>query len=551
MHTYSKHEYVFILRPVTDLFSFAQMQSTQRCPVLPPGRTAGTILPVASLPGRYGIGEIGSEAFRFVDTLRKMGLTVWQFLPLGPTGYGDSPYQSLSTFAGNTMLIDIDDLIHKGLLTSDEVAGLRDLPADRIDYGELISRKSSLLDFAASRFAAKANSDLKSGFDNFLERSDARWLKDYALFRVLKSRHGERAWPEWPAQFVHHDPAALAKLEKDAAVEIDRVKVLQYLFFEQWQRLRNYANSSGIYLFGDMPIYVALDSADAWANRDILDIDIDGRADFVSGVPPDMFSRDGQFWGNPLYDWQMNAKTGYRWWIDRVAAAIQMSDIVRIDHFIGFAQYWSIPADAESAKTGTWHRGPGDPMFQAITKALGPPPIVAENLGVITPEVEALRMKHNIPGMTVIQCDVSEKKLNLDGVTEDCVCYTGTHDNDTTKGWFQGSPIDARTEQEILADRDDVLQATGGTAETIALDVVKTAFATRASLAVAPIQDFLELGSEARINTPGTRTNNWRWRVSQSQLSDEFCEGIANIVIQSGRDSLLKSSGLARVEQST
>lgn len=549
MQTYSFTEYVFILRQSPRLITFADMQSRQRCPVLPPGRQAGAILPVTSLPGRYGIGEIGNQAFGFVDTLRKMGLSVWQFLPLGPTGYGDSPYQPLSTFAGNSMLIDTVDLIQKGLLTHDEAACLCSLPADMIDYGELISRKSTLLALAAGRFDSHASSDLKSQFDRFLERSDARWLKDYALFRVLKTRHGERAWPEWSPEYVHRDAAALQRVEREATTEIKRIKILQFLFFEQWQRLREYANMSGVQLFGDIPIYVALDSADAWANREILDIDRDGHSKFVAGVPPDMFSRDGQLWGNPLYDWPAHDRTGYRWWVDRISAAAELSDIVRIDHFVGFERYWAIPSDADNATNGTWECGPGDALFNALEKTLGPLPIVAENLGVITPEVEALRARHRIPGMVVIQADVTEKKLDLNSVTEDCVCYTGTHDNDTTLGWFRGSPVDARSPDEILSDQKDILAATGGNAESIALDVIKTAFTTRAGLAIAPIQDYLGLGSEARINTPGKRSNNWRWRVSHSQLTDEFCESIAKVVSDSGREPRACVNQSGKLEQ--
>ncbi len=504
--------------------------------VLPPARQAGVGLHVTSLPGRYGIGEIGRQAFNFVDALRTMDMGVWQFLPLGPTAYGDSPYQPLSTFAGNEMLIDIDDLIAKRLLAADEAAPLTRLPPDYVDYGMLIPAKTALLKMAAGRFASRATSRLKSEYDRFLDRHEVSWLHEYALFRILKSQHGERPWPEWSPEFVHHDDSALKKLEREAAAKIDQIKILQFLFHEQWQRLRQYANESGVRLFGDMPICIALDSSDAWANREILRIDKDGRPDHVAGVPPDYFSEDGQLWGNPLYDWDMHAKTGYQWWIDRLQASAELADIVRIDHFRGFEAYWSVPADASTARDGAWEPGPGDAIFEAMKNALGNLPIVAEDLGVITPEVEALRDRHQIPGMVVLQFDIIEEDFDLADVPENSVCYTGTHDNDTTLGWFMGSAGDTRKPEEIRAAQEAVLRVTGGTPETVSIDMIRAAFSTPAQLAIAPMQDYLGLGSEARINTPGKSSNNWRWRVQESQLSDDLCNNIADTVSSSGRE---------------
>ncbi|NNC76829.1 MAG: 4-alpha-glucanotransferase, partial [Woeseiaceae bacterium] len=312
---------------------------------------------ITSLPGHYGIGEIGQQAFSFVDTLNSLGLGVWQFLPLGPTAYGDSPYQPLSTFAGNEMLIDIDDLVQNGFLKTTEAAILQSLPADYVDYGNLIPAKSKLLKIAAGRFARQASSRLKREFDAFIDQNDVDWLHEYALFRILKTRHNERPWPQWDRQYVHHDDAALLRLEREAKAAINEIKVLQFLFHHQWQRLRRYANESGVRLFGDMPICIALDSADAWANREILRIDDNGQPDFVAGVPPDYFSEDGQLWGNPLYDWETHAQTGYRWWIERMRASSELADIVRIDHFRGFEAYWSVPANAATARDGSWEPG--------------------------------------------------------------------------------------------------------------------------------------------------------------------------------------------------
>ncbi|MDH3747316.1 MAG: 4-alpha-glucanotransferase [Gammaproteobacteria bacterium] len=504
--------------------------------ILPSGRRAGVSLHITSLPGRYGIGEIGGEALAFVDTMKRMELSVWQFLPLGPTAYLDSPYQPLSTFAGNEMLIDVEDLIQCGLLSRNEAGSLTDLPTEYVDYGALIPLKSTLLRAAAGRFKTRADSDLKAGFDRFLEQHDDDWLHEYALFRVLKSQHGERPWPQWQPEFVHHDDAALKRLENQCAAHIIEIKVNQFLFHHQWQRLRNVAREANVCLFGDLPICIALDSADAWANREILRIDRDGHPDHVAGVPPDFFSTDGQLWGNPLYDWETHKATDYRWWIDRLRASAELADIVRIDHFRGFEAYWSVPANADTARNGTWEPGPGDAIFVAMKNALGVLPIVAEDLGVITPEVEALRDRHQIPGMVVLQFDVRHEDFRLADVPENCVCYTGTHDNDTTLGWFRGSPDDTRSTKEIKATQHAVRKLTGGSDATIAMDFVKAAFSTAARIAIAPMQDYLELGSEARINIPGTSSNNWRWRVTEAQLTNDLCDNVADTVRAANRE---------------
>ena len=498
-------------------------------------RRAGTCLHLTSLPGAYGIGEIGQAARDFIDRMVAMELSVWQFLPLGPTAYGDSPYQPLSTFAGNEMLVDIGDLIKLGLLAEDEAAELTSLPQSYVDYGALIPIKARLLYLAASRFEEAVDADALQGFDDFLSQHDEAWLHDYALFRILKSSHGERPWPEWQPEYVHREPAALRQLEIQEADRIRSLKIIQYLFFRQWSRLRDYAHERGITLFGDMPIYIALDSADAWANRHILRIDRDGRPDSVAGVPPDYFSEDGQLWGNPLYDWDRHAADNYAWWVDRLRATARLADLVRIDHFRGFEAYWAIPADAETARTGAWEPGPGDAIFDAMRKALGDLPIVAENLGVITPEVENLRERHCIPGMHVLQFDVCDPGFTLDSVAKNSVCYTGTHDNDTTIGWFRGSPDDIRSPEEIEQARESVLALTGGSTKTVHIDLIKAAFASPARLAIAPLQDFLGLGSEARMNTPGTPGGNWRWRVLETELSDDLCDNIASMVKDSNR----------------
>ena len=511
------------------------MRTDQNNIVMPHRRRAGVCLHLSSLPGPYGIGELGAAARAFVDTMASMQLAVWQFLPVGPTAYGDSPYQPLSTFAGNEMLIDIGDLIGLGLLNRGEVDELTTLPERHVDYGALIPIKNRLLHLAANRFENQVSNELLSDFKRFVKQDDDEWLHDYALFRILKSSHGERPWPEWRPEFVHRDAGALARIEEQEADRIRDIKIIQFLFFRQWWTLRDYAHKNGIVLFGDMPIYIALDSADAWANREILRIDKDGRPDHVAGVPPDYFSADGQLWGNPLYDWEKHAASGYQWWVDRLRATSELTDIVRIDHFRGFESYWSVPAEAETARDGAWEPGPGDAIFDAMKNALGDLPIVAEDLGVITPEVEGLRDRHNIPGMHVLQFDVCDAGFRLSDVTENSVCYTGTHDNDTTIGWFHGSPDDIRGAEEIALTQEAVLRITGGTAETIHTDLVKAAFSTNARIAIAPLQDYLGLGSEARLNTPGTSAGNWQWRVVESQLSPKLCDNIASIVEASKR----------------
>jgi 4-alpha-glucanotransferase len=441
----------------------------------------------------------------------------------------------MSTFAGNELLIDVRDLIERGLLEKDEAQELAALPQDHVDYGALIPIKNRLLRLAASRFEERAGADLKAACDRFVEENNELWLHDYALYRILKTQHGERPWPEWAPEYVHRDAGAMAALEASADSQIADIKVIQFLFFEQWGRMREYANSRGICLFGDMPICIALDSADAWAHPEILKIDEDGRPEAVAGVPPDYFSEDGQLWGNPLYDWDRHASNNYRWWVERLAASVELADMVRIDHFRGFEAYWSVPAESRTAKTGSWQPGPGDAIFDAMRRELGNLPIVAEDLGVITPAVDALRERHSIPGMVVLQFDVADEDFDLVDIDPNSVCYTGTHDNDTTIGWFHGSPDDIRSDREIKLTQRAVLRLTGGTAETVHTDLIRVAFSTNARLAIAPMQDFLGLGSEARINTPGTPGGNWRWRLIDAQLSDGVCENIASMVSASGR----------------
>ena len=500
-------------------------------------RYAGVCQHITSLPGRYGIGELGQSARDFIDDMLQMRLSVWQFLPIGPTAYGDSPYQPLSTFAGNELLIDIEDLISLGLLLSDEVSVLTTLPERYVDYGALVPIKSRLLSLAASRFSAMADDAMRSDFDAFLVRNNSAWLHDYAVYRILKSRHGERPWPEWQSRFVHRDETALRNLEEAEAGQIEAIKVLQFLFFRQWRQLYDYARANGVFLFADMPIYIALDSADAWANPELIMIDEEGCPDYVAGVPPDYFSEDGQRWGNPLYDWEQHKASNYSWWVERLKAVSEIADLVRIDHFRGFESYWSIPADSDTARVGSWEPGPGDGLFEALQQSLGSLSIIAEDLGVITPEVDGLRDRHDLPGMRVLQFEVCDANFQLDNIGANSVCYTGTHDNDTVVGWFRGGPGDIRSEDDIKQVQHAVLQFTGGKAETVHTDLIMAAISTNAYIAIAPMQDYLGLGSEARFNTPGITGGNWRWRLLDEQMTPDFCDNVASMVTASGRDN--------------
>jgi len=503
--------------------------------ILPEAKKAGVGMHFSSLASPYGIGDIGDNAQDFVTTLASMKMAVWQFLPTGPTAYGDSPYQPLSAFAGNEMLIGIEPLLRRGLLNTSETETLTGLSPAYVDYASLIPKKHAILAKAASRFQSVADSGLKTAYDDFLHLNGKHWLDDYALYRILKSMHAERAWPEWGQSFVHRLPHAMQKARQENRLAIENIKIIQFLFDRQWQALRRFAGENQVLLFGDMPIYIALDSADAWANPEILLIDRNGKPSHVSGVPPDYFSADGQLWGNPLYDWKFHQSHGYQWWIERVHHAANQADLVRIDHFRGFESFWAVASSAETAREGEWLPGPGDGLFEAMRSALGSLPIVAEDLGIITQEVDGLRQRHNIPGMKVLQFMVGEAGFDLSDIDANRVCYTGTHDNDTTVGWFHGADSETRSEEEILKTRKYALQSTGGTSETIHLDMIRLAFSSEAQLAIAPMQDYLGLGSEARLNIPGTTANNWRWRVSKDQLSPGLCESTAQLVEEMSR----------------
>jgi len=502
--------------------------------VLPLQPRAGVCLHFSSLPSRFGIGDIGDSAQAFLHQLNCMGIPVWQYLPTGPTAYGDSPYQPLSAFAGNEMLIGLEPLIRAGLLHPGELQAMETLHPATVDFAQVIPLKLALLARAAGRFKAQASEELQAGFQQFLQQNDS-WLENYALYRTLKTLHGEKPWPEWGQVWVQREPAALQRFRHDYHEQIQQLQIMQFFFYQQWQELLQAAERCQIRLFGDMPIYIALDSADAWANPQLLRINGDGVPTHVAGVPPDYFSDDGQLWGNPLYDWDAHARDGYNWWIARMRHACHLNHLVRVDHFRGFESYWAVPLGESTARNGAWEPGPRDGLFLAMESSLGHLNIVAENLGVITPEVEALRLRHRMPGMLVLQFEVNNPAFDPAQVPEQCVVYTGTHDNDTSVGWFRGSANDTRTAEELARTQKNALRLAGGPPTDIHANFIRLAFRTPARLAVVPMQDYLGLDSAARMNVPGTTMNNWRWRLLPAELHQAQQEAIRLLVEESGR----------------
>lgn len=503
-------------------------------------RESGVLLHSTSLPGRFGVGEIGPEAYTFIDTLQEMGQRLWQILPHGPTSYADSPYQSLSTFAGNHLLISFDLLVEEGLLAGSRLKDFPVFPEAFVDYGPVIEARMEVLRAVCRTFARRASPALKEAFSAYCKR-EAAWLDDYALFYALKDAHKLRPWTEWPAPLALRDPSAMAEARKQHRTDIRHVKLLQFLFDHQWQALRDYARSRGVRLVGDIPIFVAHDSADVWANRDLFYLDEHGQPTVIAGVPPDYFSATGQRWGNPLYRWDQHAEQGYDWWIRRMKKIFEMVDIVRIDHFRGFEAYWEIPASEPTAINGHWVDGPKGALFDALHAAIGPLPIIAEDLGVITEGVEALRDAYGFPGMRILQfafgTDAKAADYRPENYPPNCVVYSGTHDNDTTVGWFWSNAGEnsTRTQEEIEQERHTVLSYVGTDGSQINWDIIAVGSKSAANTAVYPLQDILGLGSEARMNVPGVEGGNWRWRFTWDQLKPEIKQRLYDITAWSNR----------------
>ena len=478
------------------------------------GRSAGILLHPTSLPGPNGIGELGPEAHRFLDFLADAGTRIWQMLPLGPTGYGDSPYQCYSAFAGNPLLVHVAG--------DADAADAGDFPRHTVEFERVVPHKRALLEKAAARFASDAR-------HRAFAAAHADWLDDYALFMALKEAHDGAAWTEWEPAAAAREPAALERWRTTLAPSIERYRIEQFMFFTQFGALKRAAASRGIQLMGDLPIYVAHDSADVWANRALFQLHEDGRPRVQAGVPPDYFSATGQLWDNPIYDWEAMRATSYAWWVKRIRAAFALFDVVRIDHFRGFEAYWEVPGDAETAVNGRWAPGPGAPLFEAIAAALGPVPIVAENLGVITPAVEALRERFGFPGMSILQFafaggDEETSDFRPHTFPRERVVYTGTHDNDTTAGWWAstGEGDSTRSPADVARERDYAKRYLDTDGREMHWTMIRAALASVANTALVPLQDVLGLGSEARMNRPGSSGGNWRWRFSWDQLTPEL-----------------------------
>ncbi len=498
-------------------------------------RASGILLHPTSLPSPYGIGDMGVGARQWVAFLAKARQRFWQVLPLGPTGFGDSPYQCFSAFAGNPLLIDLEDLAGRGWISHDDLEPPTSFPDERVDYGAVIPYKRRCLHRAYVGFRARATEEEHRAFDQFC-REEAHWLEDFALFMALKERF-RVAWNEWPEDIRLRREEALRAYREQLADLIDEHRFIQWTFFRQWDALKAYAHAQGIEIIGDIPIFVAYDSADVWAHPELFYLDDEGHPTVVAGVPPDYFSPTGQLWGNPLYRWDVMAEQKYAWWVERFRTVLRLVDWVRLDHFRGFEAYWEIPAGMPTAEVGRWVKGPGDDLFRALRDALGPLPVIAEDLGLITPEVEALRERWGFPGMKVLQFAFSgpdNPYLPHNYTHPNWVVYTGTHDNDTTVGWFE--TLDEKTRGYVRA----YLARSGA---DIAWDLMRLAWQSVAVLAIAPMQDVLRLGTEARMNLPGRPWGNWQWRMPPRVLTDGLAAELAKMTHTYGRGERFPESG--------
>lgn len=488
-------------------------------------RESGVLMHITSLPGPYGVGTMGKQAYAFADFLKKAGQSKWQVLPLTPTGFGDSPYQSCSAFAGNPYLIDLEMLVEEGLLEKAEPEAVCwSKQEDWVDFGSLYENRNNVLRLAYDRF--QKDEDLEK-----FSESNCDWLPDFALFMALKDAHGGKPWYTWEEKLKHRDPDALWKARRALKEPIRFYCFVQYLFYKQWEALRSYAHAAGVEIIGDVPIYVPMDSADVWSNPELFALDEKLDPIAVAGCPPDAFSEDGQLWGNPLYRWDVHKQDGYSWWLRRMRAAASWYDVIRIDHFRGFESYWEVPYGAPTARSGKWAKGPGLDFIRALQKALPQVRMIAEDLGVITPEVKALKEAFGFPGMKVLQFafDSEEPSDYLPhNCTVDSICYTGTHDNMTAAQWLQTAPEKTRR----YAVRYMRLEEQEG----FAWGMIRTAMATVSGLCIAQMQDYLELDGAARMNFPGTNSgDNWTWRAAPGFMTDALAERIRSLTGLYGR----------------
>jgi 4-alpha-glucanotransferase len=499
---------------------------------MPFPRSSGILLHPTSNPGRYGIGDLGTEAYRFVDFLARGAQKIWQILPLGPTGYGNSPYMSYSAVAGNHLLISPDILLEKGLIEGADLQDLPEFPLDRVDFEKVIDWKLPLLRKAASNFVKESNTILYKQFEGFC-RGNADWLEDYALFMALSNAYEGKSWTEWPEEIRERRWGALDYPRQQLQEEIFFHKFVQFEFFEEWLALKRYANALDIQIVGDIPIYVSPNSADVWANPRVFRLDPEtGNPIEVAGVPPDYFSETGQLWGNPLYDWNYLKATRFDWWVRRVKGVLSLVDIIRIDHFRGLEAYWAVAFGQTTAINGRWIKAPGYDLLNAIRDRLGKLPIIAEDLGDIDEEVLALRDHYAFPGMKILHfafgSDAGNPYLPFN-VDRNCVIYTGTHDNNTTIGWFEENANDH--------EKARLYQYLGGRSEWgVAWDLIRLAYSSLANQAIVPLQDVFSLGSDARMNTPGLAEGNWSWRYRGEALTDDYSDRLRDFVSLFGRD---------------
>jgi 4-alpha-glucanotransferase len=503
-------------------------------------RVSGILLHPTSLPGRFGIGELGAEARAFVDFLAGAGQSLWQVLPLGPTGYGDSPYQCFSAFAGNPLLIDLLELAQDGLLEKRELDAAPVFSEDRVEFEPLIAFKGVLLAKAFSSFEARASASERERFEAFCA-AEVLWLEDFSLFMALKEANSGRPWIDWERSLAQREEHSLKHFRKEERGAIAAQKFRQYLFFKQWADLRRYSHSHGVRLMGDVPIFVAHDSADVWSHPEFFRLRADGTPAFVAGVPRDYFSATGQLWGNPLYRWEALEQAGFSWWVDRLRAILALVDLVRLDHFRGFEANWEIPGGDETAERGQWVKGPGAKLLKALKASLGGLPLVAENLGFITKEVEELREQFGLPGMAILQFafgnDPSGTAFRPHNYPKALVVYTGTHDNDTTVGWWTsgGETDSTRTRSDVRSERDLCRRYLGTDGEEIHWDFIRAVLASVADTAIIPLQDVLGLGSDARMNLPGRPSGNWRWRFVKGALTPSVRERLLDLAVLYGR----------------
>jgi 4-alpha-glucanotransferase len=498
-------------------------------------RASGILLHPTCLPGPFGIGDFGPEAFSFLDFLKEAGQKLWQVLPLNPTGFGDSPFQCFSAYAGNHLLINLAKLQAEGILEASDLHDQPKFPLDSVDFGSVILWKTAVLKRAATSFQRDARGEDRRAFDNFCARN-VSWLQDFALFMACKQEHDSIAWNRWPGDIAQRTTDALNAARDRLKEAVLMVQYWQFEFFRQWREVQAYAHEAGIRIVGDLPIYVALDSADVWTNREYFQLSVGGQPLKIAGVPPDYFSATGQCWGNPIYRWDRLQQTGYRWWIDRFRAAFDLYDAVRIDHFRGFEAYWEIPGTETTAMNGRWVKGPGADFFAALVREFGDLPIIAENLGVITPEVESIRHRFRFPGMAILQFafgkDPQGPSFRPHNYERELAAYTGTHDNDTTVGWWNscGARDSTRTPEDVAKERTFARSYLDLKEEPIHWVMIRTILSSIADLAIIPLQDVLGLGSEARMNLPGTAKGNWDWRFRAGALTSGVAHRLREMV---------------------